>query len=147
MKIIRTVCGDISPDELGFTTMHEHTITDMSQLVTAQQRYKEMIPPADLEVRPENMAFLRSGVGLFSDGCATTDDVEWLKEELTIFRDKVGGSALVDASPIPMRGDVRLIREASRATKVHVIVGTGLYYEKGRPQKYLTCLLYTSRCV
>ena len=71
-------------------------------------------------------------------GCATTDDVEWLKEELTIFRDKVGGSALVDASPIPRRGDVRLIREASRATKVHVIVGTGLYSEKGRPQKYLT---------
>ena len=27
-KIIRTVCGDIAPEDLGFTDMHEHTITD-----------------------------------------------------------------------------------------------------------------------
>lgn len=25
-KRIRTVCGDIKPEELGFTTMHEYTI-------------------------------------------------------------------------------------------------------------------------
>ena len=134
---INTVRGDIDPSELGYTTMHEHTITDMTQLVTAQQMYKDMIPPDDLLVRPENMFFLRSGVGLFSDGCATTDDVKWLTEELKIFKNKVGGNAVVDASPIPIRGDVRLIRQASEAADVHVIVGTGLYYENGRPKKYL----------
>jgi phosphotriesterase-related protein len=134
---ITTVCGDIGPYELGFTTMHEHTITDMTQLVTAQQMYKDMIPPEDLLVKPENMFFLRSGVGLFSDGCATTGDVEWLTNELNFFKNKVGGGAVVDASPIPLRGDVRLIRQASEAAGVHVVVGTGLYYEKGRPRKYL----------
>jgi phosphotriesterase-related protein len=134
---ITTVRGDIDPSELGFTTMHEHTITDMTQLVTAQQMYKDMIPSEDLLVKPENMFFLRSGVGLFSDGCATTDDVDWLTEELRIFNHKVNGNAVVDGSPIPLRGDVRLIRQASEASGVHVIVGTGLYYEKGRPQKYL----------
>jgi len=36
---INTVRGDIDPSELGYTTMHEHTITDMTQLVTAQQMY------------------------------------------------------------------------------------------------------------
>lgn len=97
-KIIRTVCGDIAP---------------------------------------ENMAFLRSGTGLFSDDCSTIDDVEWLTKELEIFRDRAGGKAVVDASPIPLRGDVRLIRQASESAGVHIIVCTGLYYEKGRPQKYL----------
>lgn len=136
-KIIRTVCGDIAPEKLGFTTAHEHTIADMTQLVTAQQVYKDMVPAEMLLVKPENMAFLRSGSGLFSDGCSTNDDVEWLTKELGIFRDKVGGNAVVDASPVPLRGDVQLIRQASEATGVHVIVCTGLYYEKGRPQKYL----------
>jgi phosphotriesterase-related protein len=105
---ITTVCGGIDPSELGFTTMHEHTITDMTQLVTAQQMYKDMIPPEDLLVKPENMFFLRSGVGLFSDGCATTGDVEWLTNELNFFKNKVGGRAVVDASPIPLRGDNRI---------------------------------------
>ena len=135
--IIRTACGDIAPDELGYTDMHEHTITDMTQLVTAQQMYKDMIPPESLSGAPENMAFLRSGVGLFSDDMKTTDDLPWLIRELEIFRDKVGGNAVVDASPIPMRGDVSLIRQASEKTGVHVIVGTGLYYEKGRNEAFL----------
>jgi phosphotriesterase-related protein len=134
---ITTVCGDIAPEKLGFTTMHEHTITDMSQLVTAQQIYKDMIPPEDLQVKPENMYFLRSGTGLFSEGCATTGDAAWLAEELRIFKNRAGGGAVVDGSPIPLRGDVRLIRQVSETTGVHVIVATGLYYEKGRPQKYL----------
>lgn len=106
--------------------MHEHTLSDMTQLVTAQQMYKDMIPPEDLLVKPENMFFLRSGVSLFSDGCATTDDAPWLTEELKIFKNKVGGNAVVDVSPIPLRGDDRLIRQASEAVNVHVVVGTGV---------------------
>jgi len=136
-KTIRTVCGKIAPEALGFTTMHEHTIADMTQLVTAQQAFKDMIPSFLLKAVPENMAFLRSGSGLFSEDCATTDDVQWLTEELRIFKQRANGGAVVDASPIPLRGDVRLIRQASETAGVHVIVGTGLYYEKGRPQKYL----------
>nr|WP_296834868.1 hypothetical protein [uncultured Marvinbryantia sp.] len=133
---ITTVRGDIDPSELGFTTMHEHTIMDNSTLVEAQKAFKERIPPQMLKAVPENMAFLRGGTGLFSEDCSTKDDVEWLKKELAYFKKMVGGNAVVDASPIPMRGDVRLIREASEAADVHVIVATGLYYEKGRPEKY-----------
>lgn len=135
-QIIRTVCGDIQPEQLGFTTMHEHTIADMGPLVAAQKMYKNMIPAESLEAVPENMAFLRSGVGLFSDGCSTKDDVDWLIKELEAFRDKVGGSAVVDASPISIRGDVRLIKEASEKTGVHVVVATGYYYEMGRLEKH-----------
>lgn len=136
MKVIKTVCGTITPEKLGFTTMHEHTIADMSQLVTAQQTYKDMIPQEKLSVRPENMAFLRNGFGLFSDECSARDDFDWLKRELEIFRDQAGGNAVVDASPIPMRGDVRLMQKASKETGVHMIIGTGLYYAMGRSEEY-----------
>lgn len=135
MKIIRTVCGDIDPSELGFTSMHDHTIIDTAPLMVAQKVYQDMIPPEMLEVTPENLAFLRTGTALFSRGCSTVNDVQWLTKELEIFRDKVGGNAVVDASPITMRGDVSLIQQASKAAGVHVLVGTGYYYELGRFEK------------
>jgi predicted metal-dependent phosphotriesterase family hydrolase len=34
MKIIRTVRGDIEPSEIGFTSMHEHTLADMTPIKT-----------------------------------------------------------------------------------------------------------------
>ncbi|MDO5424169.1 MAG: hypothetical protein Q4F41_10620 [Eubacteriales bacterium] len=86
------------------------------------------------EISPENMALLRSGTGLFSDDCHTADDVEWLTRELCYFKNAVGGNAVVDASPIGMRGNVELIRQASEAADVHVVVATGFYYEMGRQE-------------
>lgn len=131
-KIIRTVCGDIAPESLGFTTCHEHTLSDMSPLVEAVKEYKAMIPPEDLIWKLSNAKFLREGPALFSDDCQIGNDVNWLVEELGYFRDKVSGGAVVDASPISIRGDVSLMRQASEQTGVHLIVCTGLYYKSGR---------------
>lgn len=135
-KIVRTVCGDIDPEDLGLTTAHEHTISDMTDLVAAVVQYKEMIPAEMLEARPENLAFLRSGAALFSDDCSPHNDVDWLIGELGFFRDKAGGGCVVDASPIGMRGDTSLMRRASAETGVNIVVCTGLYYEAGRAEKY-----------
>ena len=38
-KIVRPVLGDIAPEELGFTTMHDHTLLIMDQ---AGQYMQEM---------------------------------------------------------------------------------------------------------
>lgn len=134
-KVVRTVCGEIDPDDLGLTDAHEHLMADMSLLVEAQYIYKEMMGEDMLEPRPENLAFLRTGTGLFSDGCSAHDDLEWLKAELGFFRDKVGGGCVVDASSIGMRADARLLREASRETGVNIVCATGLYYEAGRSEE------------
>lgn len=135
-KIVRTVCGDIDPDDLGLTDSHEHLMADMGDLVEAQRIYKEMMGEEMLEPRPENLAFLRTGTGLFSDGCSAHNDLDWLVGELGFFRDKVGGCSVVDASSIGMRADARLLREASLKTGVNIVCTTGLYYEAGRPQMY-----------
>lgn len=135
-KIVRTVCGDVDPEDLGLTDAHEHLMADMSELVRAQYIYKEMMGEDMLEPRPDNLAFLRTGTGLFSDGCSAYNDIEWLKSELALFRDKVGGGCVVDASAIGMRADARLLRQASRETDVNIVCTTGLYYEMGRPEQY-----------
>ena len=131
-KIVRTVCGDIDPDDLGLTDAHEHLMADLHDLVDAQNMYKEMIPSDMLTMAPENLAFLRSGTSLFSDEAQVVDDVEWLEFELAQFRDRVGGGCVVDASPINMRADARLLRRASQDTGVNVLCTTGFYYELAR---------------
>ena len=68
MKRITTVRGDISPNELGFTTMHEHTIGDLAFLRNTLP-FIPPIPKQMLTLTPENFAFLRNGAGLFSDEC------------------------------------------------------------------------------
>ena len=108
----------------------------MSPLIEAVAEYKAMIPPESLVWKPSNAKFLRDGVALFSDDCQIGNDVDWLIEELGFFRDKAGGGALVDASPVGIRGDVRLIKKASEQTGVHIICCTGLYYKNGRPAPY-----------
>lgn len=135
-KFVRTVRGDIAPEEMGFTTAHEHTLSDMGPLIEAVKEYKAMIPPERLEWKMENAKFLRDGTALFSDDCQIGNDTEWLRAELELFRDRVGGGCVVDASPISLRGDVQKIREASEQTGVHVIVCTGLYYKDGRAAAY-----------
>lgn len=135
-KIVRTVRGDIAPEEMGFTTAHEHTLSNMAPLVEAVQEYKAMIPPEMLVWKMENAKFLRDGTALFSDDCQIGNDADWLKAELELFRDRVGGGCLVDASPISLRGDVEKIRQVSEETGVHIIVCTGLYYKDGRTAEY-----------
>lgn len=137
-KIVRTVCGDIAPEDMGFTTAHEHTLSDMGPLVEAVKEFKAMIPPERLVWTPSNEKFLREGVALFSDDCQIGNDESWLKEELEYFRDRVGGGCLVDASPISIRGDVAKIRRVSEQTGVHIIACTGLYYKDGRRPEYRT---------
>lgn len=135
-KFVRTVRGDVAPEELGFTTAHEHTLCDMTPLVEAVKEYKAMIPPEMLVWKPENAKFLRDGTALFSDDCQIGNDTEWLTAELELFRERVGGGCVVDASPISLRGDVEKMRQVSEQTGVHIVVCTGLYYKDGRAPQY-----------
>ncbi|WP_138750766.1 phosphotriesterase family protein [Paenibacillus sinopodophylli] len=136
MKRITTVRGDIFPEELGFTTMHEHTICDLAFLRN-QLGFIPPIPSEKLTLTPENMASLRSGLGLFSDECSTLGDVDYLTKELTAFK-KIGGNAVVDASPIGLRGDVTDMKEASEMADVHIVCATGLYHAAAQPEEFMS---------
>lgn len=135
-KRITTVTGDILPEALGYTTMHEHTICDMHLLSAPLKKYMTAIPPEMLTLKPENMTFLRSGSSIFSEECSTKDDVEYMVAEFNAFK-KNGGKAVCDASPIGLRGDANKLKKASEMAGVHLICATGLYTSIQRPTEYL----------
>lgn len=135
-RVITTVRGDIKPGDLGMTSMHEHLNGDMELLTRIAKIYGVPIPPAEaLTLVNENLAFLRSGAGIFSSESMTTGDVAYTAAELNHFR-AVGGRGIVDASPIGIRGDVTKLREASEIADVHVVFATGLYTAANRPDEY-----------
>lgn len=135
-KKITTVTGDILPEELGYTTMHEHTICDLQYLTAPLRKYMPPIPDEMLALKPENMAFLRSGTSVFSEECSTKDDVEYMVAEFNAFK-KNGGQAVCDASPIGARGDANKLKKASEMSGVHLVCATGMYTATQRPNKYL----------
>ncbi|MCZ9880617.1 phosphotriesterase family protein [Arthrobacter sp. B2a2-09] len=137
MSIITTVRGDIAPEELGYTSMHEHLNADFSLMAALMARYgAPKISPELLALRPDNMAFLRDGGYASSPECVTAGDIEYTAAELGYFK-QIGGNAVCDASPIGLRGDVRDLLPASEKADVHVVFATGLYVADARPAEFL----------
>lgn len=134
-KKITTVRGDISPEKLGFTSIHEHTFLDLA-FMRNHLDFVPSIPKQMLTLKPENYASLRNGLGIFSDECSTLEDVAYMVKELTAFK-RVGGQAVCDASPIGLRGDVRDFKTASEQADIHIVCATGLYHAKAQPSEFL----------
>ena len=127
---ITTVTGDIKPEELGLTAMHEHVLCNFAIMEGMP------IPPEKLVLAPENFAFLRNGGSVFSKECSFNDDVDYMTAELKAFKKNVGGGAICDASPIGIRGKVELLKVASERSGVHLICSTGLYVKDTQPKEF-----------
>lgn len=132
-QTITTVRGDIAPEALGVTTLHEHTLLDMRIAGGYLKGYFKNAPASMLAFRPENFAFLKTGVYLASDDCAVVDDMDYLVREYGFFKSD-GGQSVCDCSPIGVRGDVRKIRKLSEKTGLNMICATGIYTMSSRPQ-------------
>lgn len=135
-KKITTVLGDIRPEELGYTTFHEHVLGDISLLTREVMQYKGAIPDELLEFRMENLAGLRQGLSMFSDDCSLVGDIDFAAAEFRAFQ-KIGGNAVVDPSPIGMRAPAGQLREVAIRTGMHLVTCTGIYYASARPDEYV----------
>ena len=135
MKIM-TVCGEISPEKLGVTSLHEHTFLDMRIAGSYLKGYFKNAPAEMLAFKPENYAFLKTGVYLASDDCAVTDDPDYLAREYGFFKAD-GGQSVCDCSPIGVRGDVLKMRELSKKTGLNIVCATGIYTMSSRPAELL----------
>src|SRR5665648_16397 len=135
MKRITTVNGDISPNELGYTSMHEHTLVDLRLMTEFMKNFIPSAPPEKLAFKLENYAFLKTGAVLLSDEHSITDDVDYLAKEINAFKD-LGGKSIVDASPIGLRGNLNDLKKVSEVTGVNIICATGLYLAPARPEEF-----------
>lgn len=136
MKKIRTVRGDIAPEKLGMTSMHDHTFVDLS---VAGQFMKNLFPGVTEEMvkfTPENYGFLKSGTFLMSKELQIVDDMDYLVKEYQYFK-AVGGQSVVDPGPIGVRGNGEKLKEFSEITGLNLICATGVYTAISRPAELL----------
>jgi phosphotriesterase-related protein len=136
MSWITTVLGDIRPEELGFTSMHEHTVCDMQVFRT---RYEALIPAdvpvkADDPVRLDNLGVLKHAFILSKEVMDLTDE-KLIASEISDFA-AAGGRAMLDASVPGVRCDINAVRRISEMTGVHIIASTGLYVEDSWPDRF-----------
>lgn len=142
MNTIKTVCGEIKPEELGFTSMHEHLLCDFTETMKASVEPEvraslEYIPASMLELTMKNLPSLRNGMGTFSKDCASLYDMDYMVGELKAFQE-MGGNAIVDASPIAEGFQSREegLRELSEKSGIHVVTCTGLYTSRTQPEEF-----------
>jgi phosphotriesterase-related protein len=121
-----TVLGPIEPEQLGFTSMHEHILSDERHLIrlAPQAIQKKLEHIIDDPIALDNLSLIRryecSNVNM------ALDDEEVMAAEVSDFKDS-GGSAMVDMSPLGSRLDAAGIQRISEKTGVHIIITTGVY--------------------
>lgn len=129
---ITTVNGDILPQNLGFTSMHDHTFIDMKIAGAFMKRIFHDIPEQMLEFRPENYGFLKTGIYLMSPQLQEIDDMEFLLHEYGYFS-QAGGRSVVDPAPAGIRGNVQQLQKLSRRSGLQILCATGIYTATSRP--------------
>src|SRR5438128_587594 len=127
---IRTVLGDIAPEELGITLGHEHLLIDLRGLWTN--------PPPERAYLINQEPTVENRGALFRDPYDSKpnlliDDPELSIQELLLYR-TAGGQALIDMTTVGIKPDPEGLRAISQRTGVHVVAGCGYYRQPLLPE-------------
>lgn len=121
--MITTVLGEISENELGVTSSHEHIFIDMRKCVNVTGNE----PPVFYDkIRMDNRAEVFSDPYAILDN-ALMDGFEDALSEINSFKEW-GGQSIVDCTPDEIGRDPIALRDISKKTGVNVIAGCGHYY-------------------
>ena len=135
-KVVMTVDGPISPDDLGFTLCHMHTTTNIQNWHVEPTRSSWM-KYKHAKVSMEILGHLRMDPASCLDNLII-DDPDMVEEELRDFKG-AGGDTIVDTCPttlLPTRDPLHQ-REMMRRTGVNVISASG-WYIRGALPAYLS---------
>ena len=113
MSRITTVCGDIAPEELGYTDMHEHVMfdgTDMGNICRPGMPGNLPIQWED-KISLENIGLLKRNFTLCRDAM-NLDDEEVMTGEVADYKES-GGDSLLALSVPGIRLDVAAIKRIS----------------------------------
>ncbi len=127
---VRTVLGDIHPEELGITIMHEHLLWDLTYYfelppqVTKRKLAKEKVNIANLGVLHRNPFAVWDNL--------VQDDVDLSIEEIKRF-EWAGGNTVVDVTCSGMGRDVVALKKIAIETGLNIITGCGYYIDLSHP--------------
>ncbi len=124
---IHTVLGEIAPEELGRTSMHEHVLDDARVWYEPPRED----PPVDASMTMENLGFVRWNLVSLEDNLILDDPDLAIRELAEV--PKVGGSAIVDLTTVGLGRRVAELPRISRESGVHILCGTGFYVHGSHP--------------
>ncbi|GAA1596537.1 phosphotriesterase-related protein [Leucobacter chromiireducens subsp. chromiireducens] len=132
--LVQTVLGEVQPDALGPTLMHEHVFLDIRRPAHSQNpRPGEWAEAAQQPLTLDNLAAVRRGqVNSDND---VLGDFEMMREEVSVFATQ-GGGTLVEVTPAGVGRDPRALARLSRATGLHVVMGSGWYQQDLHPRGF-----------
>ena len=130
MGYVQTVLGPVRPGALGVTHTHEHILSDLSHIGQ---------PPEDPFAREVYYAPIRMDIlGYISNynfanlDNLRLDDEETATNEIALYKQH-GGGAIVEASSIGLSRNPDGLARISRATGVHLIMGSSYYVKEAHP--------------
>lgn len=129
--MLKTVCGQISREELGVVTTHEHVLLDLTGF------YRELpvegIPnPSTQKVEMWTLGTLNRDCYALKDNLLL-DDEALQTEEIARFK-AAGGSTVVDASLPGIGRDPLALRRIAEKTGLNIVMGTGYYVGDTHPE-------------
>ena len=130
---IQTVLGIIDPDELGVTLPHEHLVCDG----TAWFVEPSQGPERDMAHRPvsiENLWWVRYHWPENLDNLLLRDEDEAIREVERFKR--AGGRSVVEMSNNGLGRDPEALARISRATGLHILMGSGYYLGSSLPADF-----------
>lgn len=137
---IRTVCGDIEPEALGFTLIHEHVVQDISIAIGGVSPAPNHVKKEQLKLTMKNLPFLRSGGWMMSEEAMDVkgeDYLDFIVNELKEYK-AAGGSSLCECSVYGLMGrSYEDLRKISEASGIHIIHGVGTYADHTRPAEFV----------
>ena len=130
---IQTVLGPIEPDTLGVTLPHEHVVCDGSAWFVEPAAANEKAM-AHQPVSLENLWWIRY------HWFQNMDDILLLEEGEAVEEAKrfeiSGGQSIVEMSNNGLGRDPEALVRISRATGLHVLMGSGYYLAASLPQNF-----------
>ncbi|UCE55958.1 MAG: TatD family hydrolase [Desulfobacterales bacterium] len=127
---VKTVLGDISPEELGITLMHEHLLCDLRPYFELPSQVTKR-KVANEKVEITNLGILRRDPFAILDNLLL-DDADLALDEINKFK-WAGGETVVEVTCNGMGRDVIALRKIAVETGLNIIAGCGYYIDLSHP--------------
>ncbi len=131
---VNSVLGELSREELGIVTPHEHIFIDMSVFFTEPEEIGAKLA-AHAPVTIDKLGILKRNNFAILDNVQMMD-YETQKNEIMEFR-YAGGKTVVDASNHGLGRDPELLRRIAIDTGLNVITGCGYYVASAQNEQTL----------
>ena len=129
---VNSVLGELSREELGITTPHEHIFIDISAFFEERKLW-DIEDPVTEPVKMEHLGQLNRDPYALKDNLSM-EDYDTQKKEILRFK-RAGGQTMVDATMPGIGRDPEALARISRETGINVIMGTGYYVSSTHPEK------------